>query len=157
MIHLGRAGVGGEVGVLDDHLPGQEEDLVAEVAVFLAVPPEDAGHADVGEVAQAEINGPELLPLQAVRHRVGEPLHQGVVGRAGLVAEERSARIVKIALLQPRHGLSSGRVRFAAPRSAADHRQAGPERRRLKQPPPRQVFVRHDRHSLRTVAVCGDG
>ena len=51
----------GYVVVLDNHLIGQEVNLVAEIFVFGIVNPEHTAHAHMLEVAQTEVVYPEVL------------------------------------------------------------------------------------------------
>ena len=89
-----RAGaVGRLVPVLGDHLAGEQEDVVAEVVVLDIVDPEDAGHAHLGELAQAEVERPELVALQPIGDGVAEVLHHLVVGGEGRVLVERAVRL----------------------------------------------------------------
>ncbi len=58
--HLGLALGGGDMGMLHDHLARQKEDFMGEIAGLLEIDPEDAAHAGVDEVAQAEVGGPHV-------------------------------------------------------------------------------------------------
>ena len=72
-------GVGrGDVIVLDDHLVGQQIDLVAEVAVLGVVDPEHTAHSDVLEVAQTEVVYPEILLKEG---REGDTILRNISGR----------------------------------------------------------------------------
>jgi len=93
--HLRRALVGGQVAMLRNHLAGQQVDLVAEVVVILAVQPEDAGHADMGEIVQAEVQDPHFF-LQLVRNRILETAEHVVVGFPRFVDQEGAVGAVEV-------------------------------------------------------------
>ncbi|NCB31933.1 MAG: DUF2924 domain-containing protein [Clostridia bacterium] len=92
-----RARLGGlHMLVLGNHLSGQQENLVAEVAVLLIVDPENAAHPHFGKIAQTEIRHPELRRPQTVADGVAVGLEHLVVRLLRLLLVEGPVRVVEI-------------------------------------------------------------
>jgi len=79
---FGRAGIAFDVGVFYDHLSGKKKDLMAEVATAFVVfvGPENATHPGIDEVADSEVDRPEVVAFELIKHRVSEMFHEIEVG-----------------------------------------------------------------------------
>jgi len=84
---------------------------MAEIVVLLVVDPEDAGHAHFGELAQTEIDRPELIALETVDNGVVETAHHVVIGLLGGLDVERAIGFVEILVI--------GHFHLACARAAA--------------------------------------
>ena len=90
---------GGKVTVFRNHLTGEEIDVVPEIAVFLIVEEETAAHADMREIAKAEIGDPVVrIGPQGVGQRIVHSVEHFIVGFEGLVLL-KNAILVKIIVI----------------------------------------------------------
>ena len=89
------------MGMLRDHLSRQQIDLVAEVAPVLPVQPEDAGHAYVDKIAEAEIHNPHsvLFALQPIGIRIVKPSKHIQISLASLIDQELAIRVIEVGVL----------------------------------------------------------